>query len=193
MPKVRELKHHEQKLLKRVDFLNWKSDGVTPEYKEYILKTIQKYQLKDQKEFFNYQRIATQINNTLNSIKELDDKIYRDFKVDQLVMLGKKLFDMGILDSEAEIETLKKITVGRLCRRRISYLLKVLHFSESVRLANLNIQHGHIRIGPEVVKDEAFLVSRNLEDFITWTNKSRIKSTIRKFNETFDDFEELQE
>lgn len=193
MPKVRELKHHEQKLLKKVDFLNWKSDGVSPEYKEYILKTIQKYQLKDQKEFFNYQKIATQINNSLQSIKELDDKIYRDFKVDQLVMLGKKLFDMGILDSEAEIESLKKITVGRLCRRRISYLLKVLHFSESVRLANLYIQHGHIRIGPEVVKDEAFLVSRNLEDFITWTNKSTIKSSIRKFNETFDDFEDLQE
>ncbi|KAF0982873.1 hypothetical protein FDP41_010852 [Naegleria fowleri] len=193
MPKVRELKHHEQKLLKKVDFLNWKSDGVTPEYKEYILKTIQKYQLRDQKEFFNYQRIATQINNTINNIKQLDDKLYRDFKVNQLVMLGKKLFDMGILDSEAEIETLNKITVGRLCRRRISYLLKVLHFAESGRLANMYIQHGHIRIGPEVVRDEAFLVSRNLEDFITWTNKSKIKTTIQKFNETYDDFEALLE
>ncbi|KAG2374873.1 hypothetical protein C9374_010247 [Naegleria lovaniensis] len=193
MPKVRELKHHEQKLLKKVDFLNWKSDGVTPEYKEYILKTIQKYQLRDQKEFFNYQRIATQINNTINNIKQLDDKLYRDFKVNQLVMLGKKLFDMGILDSEAEIETLNKITVGRLCRRRISYLLKVLHFAESVRLANMYIQHGHIRIGPEVVRDEAFLVSRNLEDFITWTNKSKIKTTIQKFNETYDDFDAMLE
>jgi U3 small nucleolar ribonucleoprotein protein IMP3 len=52
MPKVRKLKFHEQKLLKKVDFLNWKSDGIKPEYREYILKMINKYKLRDQKEFF---------------------------------------------------------------------------------------------------------------------------------------------
>jgi hypothetical protein len=54
MSKVRKLKYHEQKLLKKVDFLNWKSDGIKPEYREYMLKMINKYKLRDQKEFFKF-------------------------------------------------------------------------------------------------------------------------------------------
>lgn len=51
MPKLRKLKYHEQKLLKKVDFLTWESDG-NPEFRQYVLKTISKFQLKDQNEFF---------------------------------------------------------------------------------------------------------------------------------------------
>jgi U3 small nucleolar ribonucleoprotein protein IMP3 len=49
MPKLRTLKYHEQKLLKKVDFLNWESDGKN---KDYILKMINLFQLKDQTEYF---------------------------------------------------------------------------------------------------------------------------------------------
>lgn len=51
MPKLRKLKYHEQKLLKKVDFLSWESDG-SPEFRQYVLKTISKYGLKDHTEFF---------------------------------------------------------------------------------------------------------------------------------------------
>ena len=44
------------------------------------------------------------------------------------------------------------------------------------------ISHGHVRIGPEVICDPAFLVSRNLEDFITWVDASKIKKSILQFN-----------
>jgi U3 small nucleolar ribonucleoprotein protein IMP3 len=47
-----------------------------------------------------------------------------------------------------------------------------------------------IRIGPNVVSDTAFLVPRNLEDFITWTNGSVVKETIKKFNDEYDDYDE---
>ena len=52
MAKVRKLKHHEQKLLKKVDFLTWKSDGVNENYREHMLKVIAKYKLNGEKEFF---------------------------------------------------------------------------------------------------------------------------------------------
>jgi U3 small nucleolar ribonucleoprotein protein IMP3 len=45
-----------------------------------------------------------------------------------------------------------------------------------------------VRIGPEVITDPAYLVTRNLEDFITWTNGSNIKKSILQFNEEFDDY-----
>ncbi|KAL0489727.1 U3 small nucleolar ribonucleoprotein IMP3 [Acrasis kona] len=191
MPKVRELKFHEQKLLKKVDFLNWKSDNIKEEYRVYMLKMIHKYKLRDQKEFFNYQRIATITNEAVQSIRDLPDKEYLAFKKEQFELLSVKLYQMGVLDSVDELDRLNKLTVGRFCRRRVSYLLKVMHFAETVTYANDYIRHGHVRIGPNVVNDPAFLVPRNLEDFITWTNDSSIKKTIKNFNEDYDAYEML--
>lgn len=53
------------------------------------------------------------------------------------------------------------------------------------------ISHGHVRIGPEVITDPAYLVTRNLEDFITWVDGSNIRKTILKFNGEQDDYSEL--
>jgi U3 small nucleolar ribonucleoprotein protein IMP3 len=58
-------------------------------------------------------------------------------------------------------------------------------------MATKFVQQGHVRIGPEVVKDPAFLVTRNLEDFITWVDTSAIKRHIMEYNEMRDDFELL--
>ena len=42
---------------------------------------------------------------------------------------------------------------------------------------------GHVRIGPETVTDPAFLVTRNMEDFVTWVDTSKIKRKVQKYNE----------
>ena len=53
MTKLRELKRHEQKLLKKVDFLTWKSDGVNDNFRKQMLHVINKYKLAGgEKEFF---------------------------------------------------------------------------------------------------------------------------------------------
>lgn len=40
-----------------------------------------------------------------------------------------------------------------------------------------------MRVGPNVTMDPAFLVTRNMEDFITWVDESAIKKHIAKYNE----------
>jgi U3 small nucleolar ribonucleoprotein protein IMP3 len=35
-----------------------------------------------------------------------------------------------------------------------------------------------IRIGPSIVTDPAMLVTRNMEDHITWTDNSKIKAKV---------------
>lgn len=40
-----------------------------------------------------------------------------------------------------------------------------------------------VRVGPEVVTDPAYLVSRGLEDFVTWTDTSAIRRHIMDYNE----------
>lgn len=54
--------------------------------------------------------------------------------------------------------------------------------SETITGATKLIEQGHVRIGPELVKDPAFLVSRTLEDFVTWVDSSAIKKHVMEYN-----------
>jgi len=46
-------------------------------------------------------------------------------------------------------------------------------------------------VGPEVVTDPAYLVTRNMEDFVTWVDSSKIKQNIMKYRDEVDDFDIL--
>lgn len=54
--------------------------------------------------------------------------------------------------------------------------------SESIKGATKLIEQGHVRVGPELVKDPAFLVSRTLEDFVTWVDNSAIRKHVLQYN-----------
>lgn len=54
--------------------------------------------------------------------------------------------------------------------------------SEVIKNATDLIEQGHIRVGTEVVKDPAFLVSRTLEDFVTWVDSSKIRRHVMEYN-----------
>ena len=58
----------------------------------------------------------------------------------------------------SEIET--KVTVSAFCRRRLSVVMTRLKMAETVKAANTLIEQGHVRVGPEVVTDPAYLVTR---------------------------------
>eukprot|EP00968_Pinguiococcus_pyrenoidosus_P028644 scaffold8015_cov277-Pinguiococcus_pyrenoidosus.AAC.3 len=52
--------------------------------------------------------------------------------------------------------------------------------AETVKLAAQYVEQGHVRVGPNTVTDPGFLVSRQMEDFVTWTDGSKIRRTIAK-------------
>lgn len=60
--------------------------------------------------------------------------------------------------------------------------------SETIKGATKLIEQGHVRIGPELVKDPALLVTRNLEDFVTWVDNSKIRKHVLEYNGLRDDF-----
>jgi len=186
MAPIRRLKYHEQKLLKKVDFLDWEGDSV--DFKKRVLEAIAIFKLRDQQEYMKYHKIAKEINIALDKVRKLpDDDNFRTFKKVQLELLITKLYQMGVLN-DRNLDYTGKISAEMICRRRISYIMFKEHFAESVNLACLYISHGHVRIGPEVISDPAYLVTRNLEDFISWVDASKIKKTILKFNEELDDY-----
>lgn len=54
--------------------------------------------------------------------------------------------------------------------------------SETIKNATDLIEQGHVRVGAEMVKDPAFLVSRTLEDFVTWVDGSTIRKHVLEYN-----------
>lgn len=50
---------------------------------------------------------------------------------------------------------------------------------------------GHVRVGPHTVTDPAFHVTRNMEDFVTWVDTSKIKRRVMAYNDKLDDYDLL--
>lgn len=53
------------------------------------------------------------------------------------------------------------------------------------------MEQGHVRVGPDTITDPAFLVTRNMEDFVTWVDTSKIRRAIANYNDELDDFDLL--
>jgi len=208
MPRLRKLKYHEQKLVKKVDFLNWKADG-TPEQREAQARVIAKFQLRDADEFFKYANIAKAVNDSLAELRNLKNSPHielQKFRDEQVALLAKKLYTMGVIDRMEQLEEEFekrgeetdaksrrqpfRVSVSSFCKRRLSYIMKKKKYCESVKLATMYIVHGHVRIGPELITDPAFVVTKSMEDFITWTGGA-IKTKIADFSGERDDYDLL--
>lgn len=90
------------------------------------------------------------------------------------------------------IQALKYIIlfqVENFGRRRLATILVGLKFAEHMKEAVTYIEQGHIRVGPQTVTYPAFLVIRNMEDFVTWVDNPKIK--VLENNENFDDYDAM--
>ena len=46
-------------------------------------------------------------------------------------------------------------------------------------------------MGTDTINDPAFLVTRSMEDFVTWVDTSKIRRAIANYNDELDDFDLL--
>ncbi|KAI3640588.1 hypothetical protein MIR68_001466 [Amoeboaphelidium protococcarum] len=181
---VRKLKFHEEKLLKKVDFVNWKTDSTLRES-----EVIRRYHLQSREDYTKYNRICGQIRQMANKISLLDPK--DPFRSDMETQLLEKLYFIGVINQKHALSLCEKVSVSAFCRRRLPVVMLRLKMAENIRDATRMIEQGHIRAGPHCVTDPAFLVDRNMEDFVTWVNTSAYKRKIMKYNDKLDDFDLL--
>lgn len=180
---VRKLKHHEQKLLKKVDFLNWKQDNGHRD-----VEVMRRYHVQNREDYHKYNKIVGEIKKLARKLSLLSSSDPVRIKHEQLLM--EKLYSMGVLNTTTKISALEnKVTVAALCRRRISVLMHRLKMAETISDAVKFLEQGHVRVGPDIVTDPAFLVTRDLEDYVTWADGSKIKRNIAKYKNAVDDFE----
>lgn len=182
---MRKLKYHEQKLLKKVDFSQWKSDSTLQE-----IKVMRAYHLQDREDYSKYNKICGQIRKLANDISLLAPN--DPYRAEMSNALVAKLNSMGFITGASHtLSQCEKITVAAICRRRLPVVMVRLKMAETVKEAVTFVEQGHVRVGPETVTDPAYLVTRNMEDFITWVDTSKIKRKIMEYNDRLDDFDLL--
>ncbi|MCJ1295509.1 Small subunit (SSU) processome component [Xylographa carneopallida] len=187
---VRKLKYHEQKLLRKVDFTTYKSDN---NHRDAAI--IRRYAVQKPSDYTKYNRICGSLRQLAHHLAALEPT--DPFRHKHEALLLEKLYDMGILGTAgagglaklSEVEN--KVTVSSMCRRRLGVVMTRLKMADTVQAANKFIEQGHVRAGPEVITDPAFLVTRNMEDLITWVDSSKIKRNILKYRDKLDDFDLL--
>lgn len=180
---VRKLKHHEQKLLKKVDFLDWKQDNGHRD-----AEVMRKYHIQKREDYHKYNKICGDIRKLAHKLSLLQATDPVRIKHEQLLL--EKLYSMGILPTKSKISDLEnKVTVSAMCRRRIGVVMCRLKMAENLKDAITFVEQGHVRVGPNVVTDPAYLVTRSMEDYLTWVDTSKIKQNLLKFRNQIDDFE----
>jgi len=107
------------------------------------------------------------------------------------VALLRKLYALGVIDSDSSLAKAERVTVSAFCRRRLAVVMVRLKMAETVREAVTLVETGNVRVGPNAVTDPAFLVTRAMEDYLTWADDSNIKRHIASYHDNLDDFDLL--
>ncbi|XP_068628886.1 U3 small nucleolar ribonucleoprotein protein IMP3 [Battus philenor] len=179
---VRNLKFHEQKLLKKVDFLLWKVDNNLNE-----IKVMKKYYVQKREDYTRYNKLSRDIRSIASKIVNLDPE--SNFRVSSSARLLEKLYQMGLIPTRWDLALASNVSASSFCRRRLPVVMVRNKMSENLKEATKLVEQGHVRVGTEVIKNPSFLVTRALEDFVTWVDSSAIKRHIMEYNEMRDDYE----
>lgn len=180
---MRNLKYHEQKLLKKVNFLEWKKTNTTREQ-----LVTGKYLLKGRDEYKKYNLVVgliKKLSETLSRLKDSDPT---------KLVIAKKLinllYDTGIITEKTLLQC-TKVTVSSFCERRLPMIVAKRKLVQSFAHADEFVQHGHIRVGTRIVNDTSLIIPRSMEEFVTWSDTSKIKVKIDEFNDEKDDYQYL--
>ncbi|KAH9620501.1 hypothetical protein KSS87_020038 [Heliosperma pusillum] len=161
---TRQLKFHEKRLLKKLNLLEWKREGGHRE-----AGVMQRYLVTDGDDYKKYNVMCRMVQKLVNILKQMDPR--DPFRIQMTDQLLEKLYNMGAIPNRKSLAQ---------------------KFAQHKKAAVQYIEQGHIRVGVETVTDPAFLVTRNMEDLLTWETSSRINVKIRQYNDNLDDYDLMQ-
>jgi len=138
-------------------------------------------------DYTKYAKLAGMIRKVAHKIVKLEAE--DPFRVECTAKLLDKLYTLNIIPVKTSLAACQSVNASAFCRRRLPVVMVRSHMAENLKTATSFIEQGHVRVGPEIVTDPAFLVTRNLEDFVTWVDTSAIKKRVLEYNDVRDDFD----
>jgi len=98
------LKHHERKLLKKTNFLQWKSENNHRE-----LEVIRRYHVQDREEYKELNKICGMVTKLTNMLRQIDPR--DPDRVEMTEKLLDKLYSMGAIPSTKSLTLCDKLYV----------------------------------------------------------------------------------
>ena len=116
------------------------------------------YHIQRREDYTMYNKIAGQIRKLTHRLKQLDPK--DPFRIQMTDQILEKLYNMGLIPTKKSLVQCEALSASSFCRRRLPVMMVRLKFSQTLKEAVTFIEQGQIRVGPEIVTDPAFLVTR---------------------------------
>ncbi|KAG0453038.1 hypothetical protein HPP92_025702 [Vanilla planifolia] len=139
---MRKLKFHEKKLLKKVNFIEYKREKG---HREALITR-------------RYSGICKMVQKLVHILKQMDPR--DPFRIEMTDALLEQLYNMGVIPTKKSLVKCEKLSVSSFCRRRLATVLVQLKFAEHLNEATTYIEQGHIRVGPDTVTDPAYLITK---------------------------------
>lgn len=181
---MRKLRFHERKLLKKVDFLQWKNEHNLRE-----VQAMRRYHIQDRDDYKKYNKLCGMVTKLVSQLRRMDPADATRVALTEALL--EKLYNCGAIPSRKSLALCDKLSTSSFCRRRLAVVMVRLKMAETLRESATFIEQGHVRVGPDTVSDPAFLVTRSAEDFVTWVDTSKIKRKVAQYNDALDDYELL--
>ena len=124
---MRELKWHEQKLLKKVNFGYWKSDDQLKEW-----QVVQRYRIT-REEYWRYNKLVRDTNKLVYEILKLEQN--DEFRVKTTQETLDKLYDMALIHEKKNLNSINRLTVAAFCRRRLPVVMVRLNMADNLKEA----------------------------------------------------------
>ncbi|KAF6001618.1 Small subunit (SSU) processome component [Cyanidiococcus yangmingshanensis] len=171
---MRKLRYHEYKLLKKDNLYEWRRENHHRAY-----RVVRRYYLPTPELYHTYNQFVGKVTALVSRLKALDES--HPVRVDRTAKLLNKLYELGVINTKTGLDACANVTVSALCRRRLPTVLVRNKFVERLSDAVALIKAGHVRIGPQVVRDPNLLVTRSMEDLITWADDSKIREIVERY------------
>jgi len=131
-------------------------------------KLIQNYSLRRKKEIW---RVESILRNYRRLARELAAK--RDKEKEKILL--DKLFRMGLINKDADLDDVLALTVESVLDRRLQTLVFKKGLAQTIKLSRQYIVHGHISFDGRRIRWPSMLVPLGGEEKISFYGKSKVK------------------
>jgi len=93
--------------------------------------------------------------------------------------LMKALYNIGLLEKEAELDDVLALTIRDIMGRRLQSIVLTKKLANSIKQSRQFITHKHIMVANKVITSPSYLVSRDEEFHVKFNPKATVKSLLK--------------
>ncbi|CAI5993160.1 unnamed protein product [Closterium sp. NIES-65] len=172
---MRKLKYHEQRLLRKVNFLQWKTENNDRE-----LEVMRRYHITERDDYSKYNQLCVRYNRLCGKITKLATLLKKldpsdAFRIEMTDQLLNKLYNMGVIPTTKSLNLCDKLSVSSFCRRRLAVVMVRLKMAEHMREAVSFVQQASSGDGANqdrgTHKRSSFVRAAGGKDVFLWVYK----------------------